>query len=87
MWGYKLGLKYIEEMGTKIKGRAEGMTAGVSVGNHLRFCRDNRHYCLIKGEILVRFLGPNMSISLTCLRTRLNNSGSAPESTGEEIQA
>ena len=69
--GYKLVDRYTEGMGMRIKGKVEGMTAGVLVGNHLRFSRHNRNYCLIKGEIFERLLGPNMNIPLTYLTVRL----------------
>lgn len=50
--GYKLIGRYDEGMGTRIKGKAKKMTVGVQVGNRLRFCRENRNYCLIKGKYL-----------------------------------
>lgn len=60
--GYVLLNRYNEGMGTKMKGKMEGMTAGVYVGYHLRFCKENWNYCLIKGEILERLLGSNVNI-------------------------
>lgn len=69
--GYKSVGTYTKGMETRIKGKMERMTIGIQMGNHLRFCRENRNYCLIKGEIFERLLGANMNIPLTFLRMRL----------------